>query len=121
VFAIGNAVTGKGNIKTAKEHGSMVTKKLLENYLDNNSDAFGAQIEAYNEEVRQQTDSKIAKLFKELFDKELPDDATVDHIWKVSKEYQDSVGYKDYKSWVESHKPVRYEDIIAEKKKAATE
>ncbi len=116
VFAIGNAVTGKGNIKTAKEHGSMVTQRLLDEYLQKNTQAFDMELEAYNEEVRKKTDEKIAQIFKQLFNKDVPDDVTVDHIWEVSKAYQDRVGYKDYKSWIESHKPVRYEDIIAKKK-----
>ncbi len=118
VFAIGNAVTGKGNIKTAKEHGSMVTQRLLDEYLEKNTQAFDMELEAYNQEIREKTDNKIGKIFKELFNKELPDDATVDHIWEVSKEYQDKVGYKDYKSWVALHKPIRYEEIISDKKNA---
>ena len=116
VFAIGNAVTGKGNIKTAKDHGSMVTQKLLDEYLQKNTQALDMELEAYNEEIRKKTDAKIAEIFKQLFDKDVPDDMTVDHIWEVSKAYQDRVGYKDYKSWIENHKPVRYEDIIAKKK-----
>ncbi len=116
VFAIGNAVTGKGNIKTAKEHGSMVTQKLLDNYLQKNTQAFDMELEAYNEEIRQKTDIKIAEIFKQLFDKAAPDDVTVDHIWEVSKTYQDRVGYKDYQSWIETHRPVRYEEVIAKKK-----
>ncbi len=117
VFAIGNAVTGKGNIKTAKEHGSMVTQKLLDEYLKKDTQAFDLELEAYNEEVRKKTDNRVAKIFKELFNKELPDDGTVDHIWEVSKDYQDRVGFKDYKSWIADHKPVRYEKIIADKLK----
>jgi len=117
VFAIGNAVTGKGNIKTAKEHGSMVTQKLLDEYLKKDTQAFDLELEAYNEEVRKKTDNRVAKIFKELFNKELPDDGTVDHIWEVSKDYQDRVGFKNYKSWIASHKPVRYEDLIADKLK----
>ena len=121
VFAIGNAVTGKGNIKTAKEHGSMVTQKLLDNYLQKNTQAFDMELEAYNEEIRKKTDAKIAEIFKQLFDKDVPDDVTVDHIWEVSKAYQDRVGYKDYASWIESHKPVRYEEIITQKKAKKSE
>ncbi len=117
VFAIGNAVTGKGNIKTAKEHGSMVTQKLLDEYLKKDTQAFDLELEAYNEEVRKKTDNRVAKIFKELFNKELPDDGIVDHIWEVSKDYQDRVGFKDYKSWIADHKPVRYEKIIADKLK----
>ena len=121
VFAIGNAVTGKGNIKTAKEHGSMVTQKLLDEYLQKNTQAFDMELEAYNEEVRKKTDDKIAEIFKQLFDKDVPDDITVDHIWEVSKTYQDRVGYKDYASWIATHKPVRYEEIIAKKKAEKSE
>jgi len=39
---------GKGNIKTAKDHGSAVTKALLDNYLQKNTQAFDMGIEAYN-------------------------------------------------------------------------
>jgi len=116
VFAIGNAVTGKGNIKTAKDHGSLVTQALLDNYLQKNTQAFDMELEAYNEEVRKKTDEKIAGIFNNLFQQEAPDDITIDHIWEVSKKYQDRVGYKDYKSWIETHKPVRYEDLIKMKK-----
>ncbi len=115
VFAIGNAVTGKGNIKTAKDHGSMVTQKLLDDYLQKNTDAMDTVIEAYNEEVRQKTDEKIAQILRQIFDKDVPDDVTVDHIWEVSKAYQDKVGYKDYASWIKSHIPVRYEALIAKR------
>ncbi len=117
VFAIGNAVTGKGNIKTAKDHGSLVTKNLLDNYLQKNTQAFDMEIEAYNEEVRQKTDEKISSIFSGLLNQAPPDDITVDHIWEITKKYQDKVGYKDYRSWIEKHKPVRYEEIIREKKK----
>jgi len=116
VFAIGNAVTGKGNIKTAKEHGSMVTQSLLDKYLQKNTQAFDMEIEAYNEEIRKKTDAKVASIFKDIFNKEAPSNITVDHIWEVSKEYQDRVKFKDYKSWIATHKPIRYEEIIAEKK-----
>ncbi len=117
VFAIGNAVTGKGNIKTAKEHGSAVTQKLIDNYLEKNTQALDMELEAYNKEVRNKTDKKIGGLLSEILNKELPDDLTVEHIWELTKEYQDKVGYKDYKSWVEQHKPVRYEHLIEQKKK----
>jgi NADPH-dependent glutamate synthase beta subunit-like oxidoreductase len=117
VFAIGNAVTGKGNIKTAKDHGSLVTKNLLDNYLQKNTQAFDMEIEAYNEEVRKKTDEKISNIFSGLLNQAPPDDITVDHIWEITKQYQDKVGYKDYRSWIEKHKPVRYEEIIREKKK----
>jgi len=116
VFAIGNAVTGKGNIKTAKDHGSMVTKKLMDTYLDVNSKAFDIEIEAYNQEIRKKTDDRIKRLFTDLFKSEMPDKLTIDHIWEVSKVFQDRVGYKDYASWVAAHKPVRYETLIAEQK-----
>ncbi len=118
VFAIGNAVTGKGNIKTAKEHGSAVTQKLLDEYLQKNTEALDMELEAYNKEVRNKTDKKIGGLLSEILNKEVPDDLTVEHIWELTKEYQDKVGYKDYKSWIEEHKPVRYEHLIEEKKKA---
>ncbi len=121
VFAIGNAVTGKGNIKTAKEHGSAVTQKLLDEYLQKNTQALDLELEAYNKEVRKKTDKKIGGLLSEILNKEVPDDLTVEHIWDLTKEYQDKVGYKDYKSWIEQHKPVRYEQLIEEKKKALEE
>ncbi len=117
VFAIGNAVTGKGNIKTAKDHGSLVTQALLDNYLQKNTQAFDMELEAYNEEVRKKTDRKITDIFNNLFNQEAPDEITIDHIWEVSKKYQDRVGYKDYQSWIKTHKPIRYEELIAQKKK----
>ena len=117
VFAIGNAVTGKGNIKTAKEHGSAVTQKLLDEYLQKNTEALDMELEAYNKEVRRKADKKIGGLLGEILNKDLPDDLTVEHIWELTKEYQDKVGYKNYKSWIESHKPVRYEQLIEKKKK----
>ena len=116
VFAIGNAVTGKGNIKTAKEHGSLVTQNLLDKYLQKNTQAFDMEIEAYNEEIRQKTKGKISGIFNDLFKTNAPDDITVDHIWEVSKQYQQRVDFVDYKSWIATHKPKRYETIIAEKK-----
>jgi len=117
VFAIGNAVTGKGNIKTAKDHGSIVTQKLIDNYLQKNTQAFDMELEAYNKEIVNETDDQISHIFDNLLNRKVPDDVTVEHIWEVSQKYQDRVGYKDYQSWIQSHKPIRYEQIIAEKKK----
>ncbi len=116
VFAIGNAVTGKGNIKTAKEHGSAVTQKLINEYLQKNTQALDMELEAYNKEVREKADKKVSDLLSEIFQQDMPDDITIEHIWELTKKYQDKVGYKDYKSWIEQHKPVRYEDIIKERK-----
>ncbi len=115
VFAIGNAVTGKGNIKTAKDHGSKVTQQLVDIYFERNTQAFDIELEAYNKEVVSKTDKKVKNILEDFVSGDIPDNYSIDHIWEVSRAYQDKVGYQDYRSWVASHKPVRYEELVKEK------
>ncbi|MFH1966189.1 MAG: FAD-dependent oxidoreductase [Acidobacteriota bacterium] len=79
VFALGNAVTGRGNIKASRAHGRQVVRHLIDNILSIKAGLTAEEIEAVQVRV---------------------------------SEWQGKVGYDgDYNSWVENHKPVRYEDI----------
>ena len=81
VFALGNAVTGRGNIKASRAHGRQVVKHLIDNILSTKEGLTPEKIEEVQGYVRQ---------------------------------WQQKSGYDgDYQSWVEKHKPVRYEDVIS--------
>ncbi len=80
VFALGNAVTGRGNIKASRAHGGQVVKHLIENILSTKKGITPEKLEEVMAHVR---------------------------------EWQQKSGYDgDYKSWIEKHKPVRYEEVL---------
>lgn len=107
VFALGNAVTGKGNIQESQKHSRGVSEIIVKNYL-------GIQNERKNVELDIQTGfenqilpvAQIIKQGKALSDKEYND-----IIVKV-KHLQKSVGYNgSFRKWIKEHLPIRLENL----------
>jgi NADPH-dependent glutamate synthase beta subunit-like oxidoreductase len=110
VFAIGNAVTGKGNIQDSKQHGKQMTEKIINEHL--NEDALEEWLVAYNQEIREKTALNVSTIINQVDKFTVPSDDTVAALLKRIKARQEAVGYKDYETWISEHLPERVEDMI---------
>ena len=85
VFALGNAVTGRGNIRASRLHARQVAEWVIDNHLNS------------EKPVRQLDPVRIQK------------------ILQMASEYQARVGYDgNYEAWISQHLPVRLEDLPTE-------
>lgn len=107
-FALGNAVTGRGNILESLKHGRAVTGAIADQYFDTEAQ-FLDLVKAKENKVGQQVGAIANKITN------LPEITRQSYaeIQKRVKALQHKVGYRgDYMTWVEKHLPIRLEDII---------
>ena len=97
VFAVGNAVTGRGNILASRRHGRLVSQHMLENYLMGTASGY--------EETLASAASGTAARVREVADR-IARQAPVsrerrDAILARIRKLQDRVGYPgDYADWL---------------------
>jgi NADPH-dependent glutamate synthase beta subunit-like oxidoreductase len=110
VFAIGNAVTGRGNINESLKHGRQVTQKVIDQYFnvpgtDQHEGEF-RDIESRTQETVDEMEKTIRRGFDLSFE-------NFDSLMSRIKKLQDNVGYSgDFMAWVRQHLPVRLEDML---------
>lgn len=108
IFALGNVVTGRGNIRESLLHSRTVTRKLINEYLD--------PVESeYNQWIQQDKETAggtVTHVVNQLTEDMLPDPDTRRRIWELVTHLQRQAGYHgDYMKWITDHKPVRLEDL----------
>lgn len=110
VFALGNAVTGRGNINESLKHGRNVSQSLVEKYLSvEKVYADGYQM------ARDKIVDKIANISDGFSGLAMPSSATCEAIEQRIAALHAKVGYDgNYQQWVARHLPVRLEDMIGE-------
>lgn len=110
VFALGNAVTGRGNIKESMEHGRTVAQTIAMNYLVNPA---GNLEEAFRNTAAKVMNA-VNNLTANLTYLNPPNEHQVVAIMQRVKLLQEKVGYDgNYKAWIAKHKPVRLEDLVS--------
>lgn len=97
VFALGNAVTGKGNIRDSEVHARTVSQYVINHFLN------------WTEEDYQTVkDNQTLPSGKSV----LPVEKITELMNRI-REYQQRVGYDgDYIKWVSAHKKVRLEELL---------
>lgn len=112
VYALGNAVTGQGNIRRSQSHSRQVSEELFTSILAMDE----ADYEKMFEETASEATQKINTLFNLI---EGGDRCTLSQIEAINAkiaELQKKVAYSgDYNEWVEAYRPIRLEDMIEEK------
>lgn len=105
VFALGNAVTGKGNIRASRIHGRDVANWIMEHFLD-----WG---EPDHRQLRSSIESSDTQLLARLeAEKGLLPSQAIRQILERVERLQLEVGYHgDYRRWVDEHRPVRLESL----------
>jgi len=98
VFAVGNAVTGKGNIQTSLKHGRTVSQHMLEHYLLGE----GSGYEEVLAHAATEAQEKVIAVADQLTGKaSLPNERVAEILAKV-KALQEKVGYPgDYGRWIQ--------------------
>lgn len=113
VFAIGNVVTGKGNINVSTEHGRQVASHVLENFLAWKEEDYEKLLQ-FSE---QRSKDRVDNILKILEEKNLLDVDRIDAIVKKVERLQRNAGYNGkYSDWISKHKLKSIEQVIAEKK-----
>ncbi len=107
VFALGNAVTGRGNIRDSHQHGREVAQVMAERYL---------QEETKYEDVFRQTEGLVNKhldrIGAQLSSFQPPDEAQRGYIARQVNRLQQKAGYDgNYQKWIQAHRPVRLEEM----------
>lgn len=108
VFAIGNAVTGRGNIRESLLHGREVTQAVIDQYFEED----GHLAEALNN-----TANTIAQKVSIIADKidnlTPPSPAQRERIFEHVSALQEKAGYSgDFEEWVKNNLPVRLESMV---------
>ena len=100
VFALGNAVTGRGNIKESMIHGREVSQKVIERYLD--------MPEKGTDPVKQ----TVGVLVDDIQNASLSQETYISIKQRIEI-LQKKAGYHgNYKQWIEKHEPERLEDQL---------
>ena len=113
VFALGNAVTGRGNIIESQKHGKEITQLIIDSYLE---DPQSARLEASNsesiKEVREQTQALSSTILKNFSITEVQFEET---MRKVKLQQQKSGYDGNFRRWIETHLPLRLEAMLGVK------
>jgi NADPH-dependent glutamate synthase beta subunit-like oxidoreductase len=106
VFALGNAVTGRGNIKESSNHGKKVAQWVIDNH-------FGWS-EADYQQLTDLINSDGEKLRTFAEEKELLSADQVKTLVEKIRDAQQKVGYDgNYQKWREAHLCTRLENLLS--------
>jgi hypothetical protein len=107
VFALGNAVTGRGNINESLKHGKAVSERILEDYIED-------PVASKTEESIARRESSIAAAIDGLMPHvNAIDPVQFDQIMTRIRDMQQQRGYDgDFRAWVAKHLPVRLEAML---------
>lgn len=109
VFAIGNAVTGKGNINESVLHGRRVTSEIMDNHLEWHQEDY----ESWHRQTAVKVNSDIGKIIETIAKQQFLSDEIIQNILDKTEALQKKTGYEgDYESWVKQKTPPRLEDMI---------
>jgi len=109
VFALGNAVTGRGNIRESQLHGRHVSEQVIDEFL-------AWQPEDYEEifdRAIENADRKVEKLSTQLQTRPQLSKDNVENILNQANTMQKKVGFDgEYRNWINKYLPVRVENIV---------
>jgi NADPH-dependent glutamate synthase beta subunit-like oxidoreductase len=105
VFALGNAVTGQGNILDSLKHGRDLTQAIAERYFD-----------TFEDKVREKEDAvakNVAGIAQYIETLPALTEEKYHSIRQKVQALQQAAGYEgDFRQWVERHLPVRLEQLV---------
>ncbi|HXZ44260.1 MAG TPA: hypothetical protein VEH53_05480, partial [archaeon] len=103
VFAVGNAVTGRGNILVSQKHGRLVSQNMLEHYLLGTASGYEEVLSEATAVAR----AKVEVLAERLAGRAPLPSGKVAEILAQVKVLQDRVGYPgNYREWFERVRPL---------------
>ncbi len=114
VFAVGNAVTGRGNIQESKQHGQKITRRIIDEHLTD--DALEAWLNNINSTIKKAVLDSIDSIIEEIGSKEIQPENIIKGILNRTKAINEANGYTSYAEWVKKHRPIRLEDGLSKNK-----
>ncbi|NPA43840.1 MAG: FAD-dependent oxidoreductase [Chlorobi bacterium] len=108
LFAVGNAVTGKGNIKMAKEHG----REAMKNWIETKRTPVAGVVRQLDEKYLEDTDKRAESITGYILSQPIPTQEEVERIWELVENRRKQIGYTTYDDWIARHKPVRLEELL---------
>lgn len=111
VFAIGNAVTGRGNIRESKKHGAEMTNKIIEDHLLH-EDHFEIWLINYNENIRAEVHEQMEEIETAIKSQKIMPNHIIETILSKTKKLQKKAGFESYESWIRLKTPLRLEDML---------
>ncbi|MBT8317106.1 MAG: hypothetical protein HKP59_05745 [Lutibacter sp.] len=113
IFAVGNAITGKGNIQDSKRHGKQMTSLIIDNHLT--EDELEKWLIIYNDEIKTNINKQINTIFNEISSLPVLSKTILNTIVKRTDEIHRRINFTNYKDWIQSNMPERLEDILKNK------
>ena len=108
VFALGNAVTGRGNIKESQLHGRRVSEQVIEDYLAWQSENYDEMFD----QAMSDADKKTKRIGDQLESRTRLTKNQIEVILERVNRLQKKSGYDgNYKKWIKTHLPIRVEDL----------
>jgi hypothetical protein len=115
VFAVGNVVTGRGNILESRKHGREITDMIIDEHLEPLSlpDPLSEKYEELFRDIEGEVKQKINSIDTTIAEAELHSNEEINFIVDKTKELQERVGFDgDYMTWAEKNKPIRLEEML---------
>ncbi len=110
VFAVGNAVTGRGNILESKKHGKKMTEKIIDKHLT--EDAFEKWLINHNSQIVSKINEQINSIVKEISELEIQPETIIQEILDKTEAIHKKIGFSNYADWVQKKLPIRLEDTM---------
>lgn len=110
VFAIGNAVTGRGNIQESKQHGKKMTSKIISEHLS--QDALENWLTNQNESIKENVNIQIKGILKDIEKQPEPETGIQENIVQKISLIHNRLDFSNYMEWVTSKIPERLEDQL---------
>ena len=115
VFAVGNAVTGKGNILESKKHGKQMTELIIDKHLT--EDAFEKWLINHNKQIREDVNNQLDSILKEISGLDIQPESIIQGIIDKTDEIHRKYNFMNYRDWVLKNIPERLEDIVSKQPK----
>ena len=109
VFMLGNAVTGRGNIKESLEHGREISLEVMDHELHWQEEDYENWLRGTEDNIAEQVGHIADHVSRQKF---MPDDV-IQSILNKTKALQEKAGYNgNYDEWVAQNLPQRLEDLL---------
>ncbi|MCG8605294.1 hypothetical protein MJD09_09880, partial [bacterium] len=109
VFALGNVVTGQGNIKASLVHGKQVASHVLDQFLAWREEDYQKILDFSS----QRTEQKVESIARFLSEKKLLSLIQIQSLVERVQSHQQRVGYNgDYAAWIQDHRIENIAEVI---------
>ena len=109
VFALGNAVTGRGNIKESMIHGKEVALSIMDQHLDWQEDDYAKWLRASEDQI----DHQVSNIADQITNQQFLAPELVSEIRRKISDLQQNAGYPgNFRDWVAENLPERLEDQL---------